>query len=85
MGMTGNMMAKYTLRNSPIKAFLSMLSQCFGPAETYLDETDINGNIDITIDALLTRKDLYLQELHRNGLDVVLKEKPMQVVVVKGP
>jgi len=85
MGITGSPVAKYRLQNTPVKAFLSILAECFGQSEIYLDETGINGNIDITMDALLTRKDLYLQELHRNGLDLVLKAKPMKVVVVKEP
>lgn len=46
-----------------------------------IDETGIDGNIDIDIDAIYF--DDYLKELRKNGLDLVLGEREMKAIVIR--
>lgn len=80
---SGSIMAKYSLTNKKVAVLLSMISQSIDREGVFVDETGITTNIDITIDAISTDKDLVLSELRKNGLDIVTKKKPMQVVVVR--
>lgn len=48
----------------------------------YIDETGINEKIDITMDALMTDFDEVRAALKRNGLDLVLDKKLMNVIII---
>jgi len=48
-----------------------------------IDETKISGNIDITLDCIPTDFQDLQNALHSNGLDLVLSEIPMSVVVIR--
>ena len=48
-----------------------------------LNETGIQGNIDITMDALLTDRNQVIRELRKNGLDLVKGTRVMKVLVIR--
>ncbi len=49
----------------------------------FFDETGIAGNIDITVDALMTDRHQVIQALRSNGLDLILGKKDLHVIVIK--
>lgn len=48
-----------------------------------LDETGITGNIDITLNAVMSDLEDIRKALQQNGLDIVQGEKEMQVLVIR--
>jgi peroxiredoxin len=51
--------------------------------DIYLDETGIIGNIDITMDCIMSDLDDVRRALQANGLDLVKGEKEMHVLVIR--
>ncbi|MEJ0082013.1 MAG: DUF3738 domain-containing protein [Puia sp.] len=51
----------------------------------FLDETGINGNIDIQMDGDLENFSVLKKELHKNGIDLKKGEKLMTVMTIKDP
>lgn len=49
----------------------------------FINETNIDGNIDINIDALMTDFDKVKMELLKKGLELKLKKKNMRVLVIR--
>jgi thiol-disulfide isomerase/thioredoxin len=48
----------------------------------FIDETGIKSNIDLTIDADMSNRSDVIKQLQKNGLDLVIKYKPMTVLVI---
>jgi thiol-disulfide isomerase/thioredoxin len=72
------------LKNVPIKAVISAIYLSIGCPINHIpiiDETEVKDNIDIRIDAVFF--DQYLKELKKNGLDLILGEKEMKVLVIR--
>lgn len=70
--------AEYRFLNAPVRRLITALG---GFGDVILDETGIDGNIDITIENV-TKDDL-LNSLHRNGLSLEPTEKQMRVLVIR--
>src|SRR5690606_32279654 len=71
--------------NIPAKNLLTMLTaycrySTKDYATPYLDESGLQGNIDIEIDALMLDEEQIRHALQKYGLDIVKAYKPMQVV-----
>ncbi len=80
-GVTG-----FTARNVNMSFFKMIITKYINEYKyPYLDETGISSNIDITVDALLMNFDQVKKELNRNGLDLVLDNKMMNVIVISDP
>jgi thiol-disulfide isomerase/thioredoxin len=79
-----NRAAGFTNNNFSVKsAIISHLWGYFPDGPPFIDETGIEGNIDITINALLTDFNDFKRALNENGLDLVIGEKEMKVLVVR--
>jgi hypothetical protein len=75
----------FTLTNLPVEDFLDTVTSYIGDKGPFYDETGINGNIDITLDADLTRFEEIKRELQKHDLDLVKGPKEMQVLVIRDP
>lgn len=74
----------FSYQNWPLTVALERIIRFMDPyGDPVTDETGIQGNIDITFDAMLTDFSQVRQELRRNNLDLVKGTKKMLVVVVK--
>jgi hypothetical protein len=49
----------------------------------FLDETGISGNIDLTLDCILSNWKELKHELNRNGLDLVPGKAMMKVIIIR--
>jgi hypothetical protein len=76
----------FSVWNWPMTGFFDLIVHWseFDPAP-YVDETGIEGNIDITVDALMTDRSQVIRELRKNGLDLVRSKKMMRVLVIRDP
>jgi thiol-disulfide isomerase/thioredoxin len=82
----GSPHGKYSYYNTTIQNFLFLVGQSLThePVLPLLaDETGIVGDIDITMDEVSTDQSSVFEALHRNGLDLVWKKRPMRVVVIR--
>jgi hypothetical protein len=75
----GKMLAGFSVKNYPMKDFLLCLPNVGMP---FYDETGITGNIDITMDCVMTEINQVKKGLQANGLDLIQGEKEMKVVVI---
>ena len=82
-------MQRYSVKNDHIKDFVALvglMSQVSSKDyEPILDETGINGDIDITVEWLLNDFKSVREALNKNGLDLVKGEKEMKCVVIRDP
>lgn len=81
----GSPHGNYSYSNTTIANFLFLVGQSFSQETILVDETGIQGNIDITMTQLATDPSSVLNALHANGLNLVWRKRPMRVVVIKGP
>lgn len=72
--------AKYKLQDVPVRRLIAALGSL---GDVILDETGIEGNIDITMECV-TNDDI-IRSLHENGLSLVPIEKDMKVLVIRDP
>jgi thiol-disulfide isomerase/thioredoxin len=70
--------------NHPFKQLLSML-QYYIRDYVILDETGLNGKVDITINAMMNDVDALGKELKKHGLRLQYEERPLQMLVIKDP
>jgi len=79
------MAAGFTLKNKPVKEFLITLTHYLSEKtkHTFLDDTGIKDNIDISISADLTDFKKTIEALRKLGLDLVFDKTEMQVLVIK--
>jgi len=73
----------FTAKSFPIKQLIGKLWYYFQLSHPFINETGIYGNIDISINALLTDFIDFKRALNENGLDLVKGEKEMKVLVIK--
>jgi thiol-disulfide isomerase/thioredoxin len=73
----------FAAQNIPVKRLIGMLGSFNQLSPPFIDETGIQGNIDITIDALLADFKDFKRALNENGLDLVKGEKEMKVLVIR--
>jgi thiol-disulfide isomerase/thioredoxin len=73
----------FILKNMPIRFLIGIILNHHAKISPILDETGLEGNIDITIDALVTNFDELLKSLKKNGLDLIRSEKIMKVIVIR--
>jgi len=72
----------FSWKNYPISDLVTQL--CFyNTSKIILDETGIEGGTDINMDCALDDFNDVRKALQSNGLDLVLKYKPMTVLVIK--
>jgi len=82
-GFKNNYLSGYSITNYPMEFVIHKLyGYKVKPDEVYIDATGIKGNIDLSVDAILTEPDEYLKALQKNGLNLVRDEKEMKVIVV---
>ena len=70
-------------KNIPITVFVSLLSSYCENDMPYVDETGIDYTVDISIQAMMTDMKDVTRALKKIGLNLVVKYKPMQVLVVR--
>ena len=76
--------AGFTWRNGKANLLINVVKRYLDTGGIpVFDETGLTGNIDITIDALMSDMHLVTSELKRNGLDLVKGEKGMNVIVIR--
>jgi hypothetical protein len=81
----GTTRAGFTVRNYDMPEFASLAS-CNLPNKeqlAFLDETGIEGNIDITLDTDMTCLECVRKELQKYGMDLVKGKKEMKVLVIR--
>jgi hypothetical protein len=71
------------IKNCPVQRLIGAIWYYNQQSPPIVDETGIEGNIDITINALLTDFSDIQRALKEQGLDLVAGEKEMKVVVVR--
>lgn len=72
--------------NMPVAVFINNLKMYLGDlGMLFLNETGIKGNIDITLAADMTSLRDIKKALQQQGLDIVLVERPMKVLVISDP
>lgn len=72
-----------TLVNVPISRLLAAIWGFHQLEPPFVDETGITGHVDITLDAILTDLDDVRRALRTQGLDLVMGEREMDVIVVR--
>lgn len=84
-GEGASIVAGFTLRNVSLSDFLVYLCFYLNDKERhpFIDETSIETNIDITIDADLTNMEDVRNELRKFGLDLVPGTRKMSVLVIR--
>lgn len=82
VGSTGDVTG-YSLVNYTMPYLVQAISSFFPFDPPYVDETGIDYNVDIVLDAYMLSKEEVLKELRRNGLDLVKGERPMKVIVIR--
>jgi alkyl hydroperoxide reductase subunit AhpC len=74
----------FTCNNCPMPFLFNILTRYINEYKVpYLNETQIPGNIDITIDALMMDISQVQSELKKNGLELVESTSDLKVIVVK--
>jgi len=81
----GSPAAGFTLTNLPVDDFLDTVTSYIGDKGPFYDETGIIGNIDIIVDADLTKFEEVKRELQKHDLDLVKGPKEMDVLVIRDP
>ncbi len=73
----------FSARNYPLKKILSKISYELNPTLPFINETSINGNIDIDMNCIMSDLEDVRKALKENGLDLVKSEKDMRVIVIR--
>jgi len=73
--------------NLPVSRIMYFISNSYDKADRYsfVDETGIEGNIDLNLNVMLDDKEAVLKKLRQNGLDVVMGYKKMKCIVIRDP
>jgi thiol-disulfide isomerase/thioredoxin len=78
--------AGFTVRNVPIQLVMSVIAKYHADKHApMIDETGIDYNIDITLDAMMMDLDDIRRGLKANGLDLIPSRKEMRVLVIRDP
>jgi len=82
----GSLATGFAVENFPVEQFLDLVSYYIrGNRPPFFDRTGISFNIDVNIDANMINLEDVRKSLNKNGLDLVLCEEDMTVVVIKDP
>ncbi len=73
----------FSFQNQPVESLLLEIWGFHQKEFTIIDETDISYNIDLRIDAVMSDMHDIQKALQKNGLDIVMGEKEMKVIVVR--
>lgn len=74
----------FEIRNASVDFLLGYVRKYISDYEPpFFNETGIDGNIDIKMDALMTNREQVIKALRMNGLDLVKRERLMKVIVVR--
>jgi len=81
----GTIRAGFTVRNYDMPEFIALASDNLPNKErlAFIDETGIEGNIDITLDTDMTCLECVRKELQKHGMDLVKGKKEMKVLVIR--
>ena len=71
----------FALANQPVQLIVNAIFN-YNQLLIITDETGIKGNIDITMNCIMTDFNEIIEALRKNGLDLVQGEKEMNVIVV---
>lgn len=78
--------AGFTVKNIPVKLLLSIIAKYHaGKQMPLVDETDIDYNIDITVDAVMTDFNDVRRALRLSGLDLIPSQRRMRVLIIRDP
>ena len=72
-----------SLKNIPVSRLIDELCYYKGLGAPFIDETDIDYNIDIDVEAILTDFEDFKEGLKKAGIELVRGKKEMKVVVIK--
>ncbi len=74
----------FAIKNKPIAYLIEKVLPTNTTDEPFIDETGINGNIDITLHlGMLPKLSRIIESLRTQGLDLVIGEREMWVLVIK--
>jgi thiol-disulfide isomerase/thioredoxin len=76
--------ADFAAENWSVKKLLNYINYNYDDS-IFIDETNIDYNIDITINAILSDISDIKEALRSNGLDLVKSQKEMNVLVIRDP
>jgi len=76
---------KLVLTNQPMIRLISIMAGLYQTEPPFIDETGINGNIDITMQGVLTNFNDFRKVLEENGLKLMKGKKEMKVIVIRDP
>lgn len=71
--------------NVPVQDILQSIAHLNKTDAPYLDETGIVGNIDLTLDVIMTDLNEVKKALRKNGLDLVRAQREMTCIVIRDP
>ena len=71
-----------TFQNQPVNSLLVEIWSYFQHEPVFIDETGIDYNIDLKINAVMADMNDIRKELRKNGLDLEKGEKQMKVIVI---
>lgn len=73
------------LKNGTINQVIAVIAG-YNQGETpFIDETGIDYPIDIDVEALWSDLPEVQRSLHKNGLELIKKKRPMKVIVIRDP
>ncbi len=72
-------------KNAPVSDLISELEYQNYQSPPFIDETGIEGNIDLVLDADLTNFDDFRAALKKAGIELVRGEKLMKVIAIRDP
>lgn len=75
----------FEIQNKPMGHFANFLANYMYRKPPVIDETGMDGNIDLKFQTILKDWDMLRAALKNHGLSLDLKQKPMNVVVVRKP
>lgn len=75
--------AGFQFKNQPVHDIVNILASKFQGELTFIDDTRLQENIDITVDALLIDFDMVKKALYENGIEIKTSLKPMRVIVLR--
>ena len=73
----------FKAKNYPLKNLIVQLWANNQGEPPFIDETGIKGNIDISLDCVLTNLDDVKKALGKYGLNLIKGEKDMKVIVIR--
>ena len=75
--------AGFQFINYPVSKIVNILASKFQRDLTFIDDTGLQENIDIKVDALLIDFEKVKQSLYENGIEINTSLKPMRVIVLR--